>query len=810
MSGPAHADTSASPPAIPDHELVRCIGGGAYGEVWLARNVLGELRAVKIIHRSRFSDPRPFEREFEGIQRFEPISRSHPSQLAILHVGKNDAAGCFYYVMELADAVERQKDEGRRQKSGESTECAPDSVTSSFSPRTAALPYVPRTLRHDLEQQSRLPAPRVLELGLALAEALAHLHSHGLVHRDIKPSNIIFVNSRPKLADIGLVTDASDQCSIVGTEGYLAPEGPGAPPADIFALGKVLYEALTGLDRRRYPEVPAEVRDWPDRALVFELNEIILKACAADVHQRYANADAMLADLRHLVEGRSLKRRRTLLETGRLTMRFGAVAAVGFAAWMVSSRFNASPPQQFSSAASIFVLPFRDDGTNKVDALLRSRVTDAIRDGLELIEGIKVGPHKSGWAERDEAEVRQLAAKQFGARYTLSARVKETSDNLCVTVTLHDGSALRPTWTQSFTITDGDLIALEDRIIRQVATKLDASISPQIEPNLQARLTRNRAAHSAYQDWREQIRRRDRLGFAAAVERLNAAIQEDPRFVEAYTALAFTYRINSEFERSPREMMPEVRKHAALALQIDDTCDQARHWLWAVRLLYEYDWDGAEVERANPAALKEGNEGAMLLRMKGRFAEARQVQERALALAPRDQVARNVAIGQFLVARRYVEALKFFQETKELFPETTDYYGMLPRIYEGLGEYGKAIDEIRRRRLIADYPLLVALLGRIQAKQGNHAAARTALAELDQQQRTGRFVSPYFVAWIHAALGDKEQVLKHLERAYEERSELLVQADDGGLRTDPAWDGLREEPRFSELLKKVGLDQWPK
>ena len=92
-----------SPPQVPDYELLRRIGSGSYGDVWLARNVLGQCRAVKIIYRSRFVDPRPFEREFEGIQRFEPISRSHPSQLAILHVGKNDAAGCFYYVMELAD-----------------------------------------------------------------------------------------------------------------------------------------------------------------------------------------------------------------------------------------------------------------------------------------------------------------------------------------------------------------------------------------------------------------------------------------------------------------------------------------------------------------------------------------------------------------------------------------------------------------------------------------------------------------------------------------------------------------------------------
>src|SRR5689334_8755027 len=86
---------------IPDHSLLCQIGRGAYGDVWLARNVFGQFRAVKLIYRNRFSDPRPFEREFEGIRRFEPISRSHTSQLAILHVGKNDAAGCFYYVMEL-------------------------------------------------------------------------------------------------------------------------------------------------------------------------------------------------------------------------------------------------------------------------------------------------------------------------------------------------------------------------------------------------------------------------------------------------------------------------------------------------------------------------------------------------------------------------------------------------------------------------------------------------------------------------------------------------------------------------------------
>lgn len=307
--------------SIPEHSLICPIARGAYGEVWLARNAVGTLRAVKIVLRDRHTSRESFEREFKGLQKFEPISRTHDGLIDILTLGMLPDDAGFYYVMELADAA----GEGlERSKPG-------DGATPTSRPPISQLEtpgaYQPHTLRSDLAQ-GRLPVARVLELGLALAEALAELHTQRLVHRDIKPSNIIFVNGRPKLADIGLVTDASDQCSIVGTEGYIAPEGPGAPRADIFALGKVLYEALTGLDRRRYPEMPGEIRDLPDRKLIFELNEIILKACAADARQRYASAEAMLADFRHLSEGNSVRRRRTWQQTRRFALRFAVAAAI--------------------------------------------------------------------------------------------------------------------------------------------------------------------------------------------------------------------------------------------------------------------------------------------------------------------------------------------------------------------------------------------------------------------------------------------------------------------------------------------------
>src|SRR5206468_424944 len=153
--------------------------------------------------------------------------------------------------MELADAAPGA---GNQSSVGQYSVTS-DAKRSPKPLKTASLntEYFPRTLRHDLTERGRLPIAQCIEIGLSLTTALAHLHKHGLVHRDVKPSNIIFVNGIPKLADIGLVTDVGDAKSIVGTEGYLAPEGPGSAQADIFSLGKVLYEISMGRDRRQFP-----------------------------------------------------------------------------------------------------------------------------------------------------------------------------------------------------------------------------------------------------------------------------------------------------------------------------------------------------------------------------------------------------------------------------------------------------------------------------------------------------------------------------------------------------------------------------
>ena len=294
-----------APPLIPDHTLLRPIGRGAYGEVWLARNVMGVLRAVKIIWRRDFDNQRPYDREFAGIQRYEPVSRSSTGLVHMLHVGRNDAEGYFFYVMELADAAEASVATPPASiEPGEKPHRMPDTETPDA--------YRPRTLRSELDRLGRLPPADCVRVAIDVVAGLAELHRHGLVHRDVKPGNVIYVHGHAKLADIGLVSAGGEGRTFVGTEGYIPPEGPGSPSADLYALGIALYEASTGNSPEKFPDLPVEWLANDADNEVLEFHEIILKACEGQRERRYQSAEAMQADLALLQSGRSLRRVRAL------------------------------------------------------------------------------------------------------------------------------------------------------------------------------------------------------------------------------------------------------------------------------------------------------------------------------------------------------------------------------------------------------------------------------------------------------------------------------------------------------------------
>lgn len=354
--------------------------------MWLVRDKAGEYLACKVVYRESFQHDRPYEREYEGICKFEPVSLSSESQVKILHVGRRDADGCFYYIMELADDA---------------------SAAAAFQPDT----YIPKTLQSELERRGRLPAAECIQIGLSLSAALENLHQHGLVHRDIKPANIIFVKGVPKLADIGLVTDADVTVSYVGTGGFIPPEGPSSPQADVYGLGKVLYEISTGKDRMQYPELPANIGDLPDRQMLLELNAIVVKACEADTRKRYASARELQRDLMLLQSGKSIRQIRSSMKL-----------------WALAARMAASLILILLLAAGTIYLLKKPPGTDRFLSI-KSPLPDAARLAqcearIRRTFALQLGASKNAPKQLAAAElVRQSAAAEDPAMQLASLRV---------------------------------------------------------------------------------------------------------------------------------------------------------------------------------------------------------------------------------------------------------------------------------------------------------------------------------------------------------------------------------------------------
>ncbi len=301
-------------PEVPDHEILRLIGVGAYGEVWLARSVTGAYRAVKVVWREDYEDERMYVREFEGVLHYEPVARGIPGVVHILHVGQNAGKhACYYYVMELAD----------------------DAYTGIQIEPTG---YVPRTLASDIKLYGHKPMPLdyVLEVGSQLAHALDGLHGEELTHGDVKPTNVVFVHGRAKLADAGSVAPKARR-NYAGTEGYIPPDGPGTARADVYALGMVLYEMCTGKQPLEFPDLPTEVPEGSSHRKWLKFNEIICAAAGPQVGRESIVSAQELAErideLRHFAPRHHALMRRRRMWAKRAVVALAVLAVGGVAAY---------------------------------------------------------------------------------------------------------------------------------------------------------------------------------------------------------------------------------------------------------------------------------------------------------------------------------------------------------------------------------------------------------------------------------------------------------------------------------------------
>jgi tetratricopeptide (TPR) repeat protein len=679
-ANPPSPQPPVSPPQIPDHDLIRPIGHGAYGEVWLARHGrLGTLRAVKIVRRDQFDDARPFQREFDGIRRYEPLSRGHPNLVAILHVGGTEE--CLFYVMELADDGREPAilDAGclmldeRKQEADTGKQQHPESRIQN--PES----YSPHTLRSELKRHGPLPIGRCLEIGLALAGALAHLHARGLVHRDVKPSNVIFVGGVAKLADIGLVAAVSDSRSFVGTEGYIPPEGPGAPSADCYALGKLLYELSTGHDRTAWPEPPADLPTRPDRERLLELNTILHKACAAEARQRYQSAEELHGDLVLLQRGESVKRKRIVQGRWALGKKIAWVAA---------------------STALIAVVAY---GLLEATGKLRS--------------------HR--------------------------------------------------TW---FSVSN---------------------------PAIQG--SSNGQAWKLYQEGLYSSRKRTPDGMQAGIDKFQEAIRLDPRFALAHAGLFEMYIAQANnLTPPPPDIGPKLRAAARALMELDDNLAEthaAKAWV----LTDEWRWAEAEREylraiQINPNYLFARAHYGFWLSQWGRAEESRRELLRADEIDPTFPLTKKNLGHPFFVARDFTNALAQYQKAIDLEPGYPLGHYWLGRAHQGAGNIPAAIDAFERWESLKN-------TNRAKVEQ-DYQSLRQAYAESGVRGYWSRWLelttassSPntYRLAEIHARLGDIDAAFAWLEKAYEQRNQMEY------LIFDECWDLCRTDPRFRDLLKRVGF-----
>lgn len=799
--------------------LLGRIGGGSYGEVWLARNALGTPRAVKIVHRHHFDHDRPYEREFTGLQRYEPVSRSHPGLVDVLQVGRDDVAGYFYYVMELADDLGRDRHATCPAPDQPRGDAGAGLPTPAMPQGSSAVAYTPHTLKADLATRGPLPFDECVRVGLALASALDQLHRQGLVHRDIKPSNIVFVDEVPKLADVGLVAAMNEARSFVGTEGYIPPEGPGTPAADLYSLGIVLYEMATGKHPDEFPEPGPRLESDPDHARWLEFNAVIHRASQADARLRYRSAEAMYADLELLLEGRSVRARRARAQRWAVARKgVLALAVLGAAAVLVHLLLPpepkpavTNPPGLAPARVSVFVLPFRKEPRGYwfwAGDTLANRLTDALIDGLGVIEGVRVGPRKSGWVVEDEAVLRERVRRDFGAPPSVTGEVRTPTNEIEVTVALWDAGTEQPRWRERFLGTTADLLALERQVLGAVSRELGLKPAEPEEAAMAGVLERNVAAWSLLNQAATQQQQLTRGGLTAAAQLSYRALELDSNCVDARLQLIRAYRSFSGL-RPPREVWPQMCDLARQALQVDDTSHSARYWLAWSTICHEYKWDAGvrQVEATLPP--DDHLNRAILYRWLGRFDAARVEQAQMEALGMVSVMVCFHALKARLVERRYEEGIREARRWIRLLPESIVPWTCLGQLAMESGDYATAREAVQAVRRQDDSPEYLALDGRCWALIGRRDEALRVLVELEALSRT-QYVNPYFVARLHAGLGDRGKALEALERAVEDRAEEIVNADWGGLRTDPAWDALREEPRFHALLKQVGLDVWPK
>jgi len=487
-------------------------------------------------------------------------------------------------------------------------------------------------------------------------------------------------------------------------------------------------------------------------------------------------------------------------------------AVVGLATLLITViaiiQFNGTNPAKNGEAIdSVAVLPFVNVNADPNTEYLTDGVSDSIINSLSRLPNLRVMSLSSVLRYKGQQVNPQAVGRELNVRAVLMGRLIQQGEGFSISTELVDVRDSRRLWGQQYNRKLGDLLQVREEISREISERLQPRLSGEQKRQLAQSYTESSEAYQLYLLGRYHWRKLTKEGFEKSLEYYEQAIRKDPSYAPAYFGQAVIYsELGLRGLMPPKEVQQKAESATLKALQLDDTLAEAHVSLGYIK---KRDWDWAvaekELKRAlelNPSSAPANSMYSIYLRDIGRPDEALAYAKRAFEIdGPSPKSIADLG-DAYYNARQYDQAIGLYLKAIEMDPNFAPAHARLGAAYLAKGMYREAIEELQKAKALDNSPERqgrFAWLAYAYAVSGQRAEAQKMLDEL-QETAKQRYIPPYNFALIYTGLGERDQAFLWLEKAYEEHAQNLTH-----LKANPMFDSLRSDPRFTDLLRRIGL-----